>query len=133
MLPPVAALARAAATPSFTSPEPLPTASARPPRLSTNPSIAPSPFWTFSKKALERASFAGSIVSWSQETLLLSETLPGTGKKTLPNVLEVYPSLSPIPRVVLSPDPVLFIGLGLYSNTDICNLSWSIFVFNATG
>ena len=44
ILPPVADLASAAATPVFTSPEFSPTAPAIPAADSTNPSIAPLPF-----------------------------------------------------------------------------------------
>ena len=130
MLPPVACLVSAAATAVLTAPEFSPTVFAIFPVESINPSTPPC--WTLVKKALPRASFAGSTSSWFQLTLLLSTTLPGTGKKTLPNVLEVYPSLSPIPRVVFPPEPS-FIGLGLYSKTDICNLSWSRFALSATG
>ena len=124
MSPPVAALAKDAATASFTSPEFSPTDSANPPTPSIRPSISPPPFRTFSKNKFEAASCAGLIELSPQLTEFVSPILPGVGKKTLPNILDVYPALSPIPRVLVpSVLLLLFIGLGLYSKTEINNLS----------
>ena len=123
MSPPVAALAKDAAIASFTSPEPSPIAPAISPTsfitLDTGSSLL-----TFSKNVFAAASCAGLIELSPQLTEFESATLPGTGKKTLPNTLDVYPALSPIPRVLVPSVLLLrFIGLGLYSRTEISNLS----------